>query len=147
MFNVEEINFIWKTAIASECLLFQSKLWQTLAGLGHLIRVESWIIFVRKTGIFPSEKVRQQLKFFIVNEIRPTAQKIRSCIVLKDAIGKKLCCERTSPFYIYVCIQPGRRRPTDGLHLKFPFSRRNWLSRSSPFPVNRRRRRELRCGS
>ena len=32
----------------------------------------------------------------------------------------------------------------DRLHLKFPFSRRNWRSRSSPFSVNRRRRRELR---
>ena len=46
---------------------------------------------------------------------------------------------------------PGSRastdRPTDRLHLKFPFSRRNWRSRSSLFPVNRRRRRELRRGS
>ena len=37
--------------------------------------------------------------------------------------------------------------PTDRLHLKFPFSRQNWRSRSSLFPVNRRRRRELRRGS
>ena len=77
---------MWKTAITSECLFFQSKLWQTL-GLGHLIQVESWIIFVRKAGVFPLEKVRQDKKFFIVNEIRRTAEKIRSCIVLKDAIA------------------------------------------------------------
>ena len=77
---------MWKTAITSECLFFQSKLWQTL-GLGHLIQVESWIIFVRKAGVFPLEKVRQDKKFFIVNEIRRTAKKIRSCIVLKDAIA------------------------------------------------------------
>ena len=71
---------------------------------------------------------------------RRTAYKIRSCIVLKDAFAKKLCCERTSQFYIFVYIQC-RRWPTDRLHLKFPFSRRNWRSRSSPFPVNRRSRR------
>ena len=69
---MEEINFIWKTAILSECLFSKSKLWQTL-GLGHLIQVESWIIFVRKAGVFPLEKVRQHKKFFIVNEIRRTA--------------------------------------------------------------------------
>ena len=46
--------------------------------------------------------------------------KIRSCIVLKDAIAKKLWCERTSQLYIYVYIQC-RRRPTDRLHL-FLFS-------------------------
>ena len=62
-------------------------LWQTL-GLGHLTQVESWIIFVWKAGVFPLEKVRQRKKLFIVNEIRRTALKIRSCIVLKDAIAK-----------------------------------------------------------
>ena len=74
-------------------------------------------------------------------------KKIRLCIVLKDAIAEKLCCQRTSQFYICVYIQCGRRRPTDELHLTFPFSRRNWRSRSSLFQVNRRRRRELRRGS
>ena len=48
---------------------------------------------------------------------------------------------------MFVYIQCRRRRPTDRLHLKFPFSRRNRRSRSSLFPVNRRRRRELRRGS
>ena len=62
-------------------------LWQTLE-LGHLTQVESWIIFVRKEGVFPLEKVRQRKKLFIVNEIRRTAWKIKSCIVLKDAIAK-----------------------------------------------------------
>ena len=36
----------------------------------------------------PLEKVRQRKKLFIVNEIRRTAWKIKSCIVLKDAIAK-----------------------------------------------------------
>ena len=128
----------------------RSKLSQTL-GLGHVIQVESWITFVRKAEIFPFEKVRQHWKFFIVNESRRTAYKIRSCIVLKDAFAKKLCCDRTSQlyyFYMFLYIQcRRRRRPTNRLHLKFPFSRWNWRSRSSPFPVNRRRRRELRRGS
>ena len=60
---------------------------------------------------------------------------------------EKLCCERTSQFYICVYIQWRRRRPTGRLHLKYPFSRRNRRSPSSLFPVNRRRRRELRRGS
>ena len=45
---------------------------------------------------------------------------MRSCIVLKDAFAKKLCCERTSQlyyFYMFVYIQCRRRRPTDRLHL------------------------------
>lgn len=70
--------------------------------------------------------------------------KKRSCIVLKDAIAKKLCRERTVLQFVYIQC---RRRPTERLHLKFPISRRNWRSRSSAFPVNRRRRRELRRGS
>ena len=36
---------------------------------------------------------------------------------------------------------------TDRLHLKFPFSLRNCRSRYSLFPVNKRRRGELRLGS
>ena len=40
--------------------------------------------------------------------------------LLKDTIAKKLCCERKSQFYICVYIQ-WCRRPTDRLHLKFPF--------------------------
>ena len=60
---------------------------------------------------------------------------------------KRRHCERTSQFYICVYIQRRRRRPTDRLHLKFRFSRRNWRSRSSLFPVNRCRRREIPRGS
>ena len=71
-------------------------------------------------------------------------KKRRSCIVLKDAIAKKLCRERTVLQFVYIQC---RRRPNERLHLKFPISRRNWRSRSSAFPVNRRRRRELRRGS
>ena len=48
-------------------------------------------------------------------------------------------------FFFYIQCRCGR--PTDRLHLKFPFPRRNLRSRSSLFPVNRRRRRELRRGS
>ena len=132
------MNFIWKTAIASEFLFFQTNPWQTL-GLGHLIQVESWIIFVRKAEIFLFEKVRHYQKFFIVNESRRTAYKIRSCIVLKDASAKKLCCERTSQFYyfyLFVYIQCRRRRATDRLHLKFPYYSfkifaRFWLAKST----------------
>ena len=73
-------------------------------------------------------------------------EQIRSCIVLKDAIAKNVVVnERTSQFYICVYIQCRGHRPTDRLHLNFPFSRRNWRPRSSLYPVNRRRRRELRC--
>ena len=42
---------------------------------GHLIQFESWVIFVREAGVFLLEKVRQDKKFFIVNEIRRTAKK------------------------------------------------------------------------
>ena len=75
----------------------KSKLWQTLA-LGHLIQVESWIIFVRKAGVFPLEKVRQHKKFFIVNEIRRMLLKIRSCIVLNDAISKNFVANEHHSF-------------------------------------------------
>ena len=51
---------------------------------------------MNEAEIFPFQKVRQHEKFFIVNESRRMAYKIRSCIVLKDAFAKKLCCERTS---------------------------------------------------
>ena len=78
-------------------LFSKSKHWQTL-GLGHLIQVESWIIFVRKAGVFPLEKVRQHKKFFIVNEIRRTASKIRCCIVLKDAIAKNFVANEHRSF-------------------------------------------------
>ena len=53
----------------------KSKLWQTL-GLGHLIQVESWIIFVRKAGVFPHEKVRQHKKFSFVNKLDVRLKKI-----------------------------------------------------------------------
>ena len=48
-------------------------LFQTLELGPDLTPVESWIIFVRKAGVFPLEKVRQHKKLFIVNEIRRTA--------------------------------------------------------------------------
>ena len=59
--------------------------------------------------------------------------------------SKKLCWERKSQFYICVYIQCRGRRLTDRLHLKFPFCRRKRRSRSSLFPVNRRRRRRELC--
>ena len=65
-------------------------------------------------------------------------KKRRSCIVLKDAIAKKLCRERTVLQFVYIQC---RCRPTERLHLKFPISCRNGRSRSSAFPVNNRRRR------
>ena len=74
-------------------------------------------------------------------------KKIKILHCFKRRHYEKLCCERTSQFTLVFSIQCRRRRPTDRLHLKFPFSRRNWRSRSSLFPVNRRRRRELRRGS
>ena len=48
--------------------------------------------------------------------------KKRFCLVLKDAIAKKLCRERTVLQFVYIQC---RRRPTERLHLKFPISRRN----------------------
>ena len=66
----------------------KSKLWQTL-GLGHLIQVESWIIFVQKEGVFLLEKVRQHKKLFIVKGIRRCFKRRHS---------KKLCYEGTSRF-------------------------------------------------
>ena len=49
-------------------------------------------------------------------------KKRRSCILLKDAIAKKLCRERTVLQFEYI---QGHRRPTERLHLKFPISPRN----------------------
>ena len=75
-------------------------------------------------------------------------KKIRSCTVLKDGIAKNfVATEHHSFTFVFIYIQLRRRRPTDRPHLKFPFSRRNRRSRSSLYPVNRRRRRELRRGS
>ena len=70
---------------------------------------------VQKAGVFPLEKVRQHKKFFIVNEIRRTAKKkILHCFKRRHC--ENLCCERTSQFYICVCIQCRRRRlPTNGI--------------------------------
>ena len=65
-------------------------------------------------------------------------KKITSCIVLKTPLRKTFVANEQ--FCVYIQC---RRRPTDRLHLKFPFSRRKWRSRSSPFPVNGRRSREL----
>ena len=66
---------------------------------------------------------------------------IRSCIVLKDGIAKNfVATEHHSFTFVFIYIQCRRRRPTDRLHLKCPFSRRNRRSRSC-------RRRELRRGS
>ena len=78
-------------------------------------------------------------------------EQIRSCIVLKDAIAKNFVANEhhsfTSVFTFSVVVVD---LPTDCiLTFLFPafFSRRNRRSRSSLFPVNRRRRRELRRGS
>ena len=71
-------------------------------------------------------------------------EQIRSCIVLKDAIAKSFVANERHSFmsvFTFSVVVVDRR------HLNFPFSRRNWRSRSSLFPVNRRRRRELRRGS
>ena len=47
------------------------------------------LIFPRINGTNMFERSSQQhKKLFIVNEIRRTAWKIRTCIVLKDAIAK-----------------------------------------------------------
>ena len=61
-----------------------------------------WCIIFFTESRDPFEKVSQHLKFFIVNESISYGLKIRSCIVLKDAIAKKLCYERKSEFYICV---------------------------------------------
>ena len=53
---------------------------------------------MRKAGVFPLEKVRQHKKFFIVNEIRRTLLKIRSCIVLNDAISKNFVANEHHSF-------------------------------------------------
>ena len=75
-------------------------------------------------------------------------EQIRSCVVLKDAIAKNFVANEhhsfTSVFTFGVVVVD---LPTDRILLNFPLSRRNRRSRSSLFPVNRRRRRELRRGS
>ena len=106
--------------------------------------------FLKESRCFSSRKGQTTEKnSFFVNEIRRTLKNIRSCIVLKDGIAKNfVATEHHSFTFVFIYIQcRRRRRPTDRLHLKFPFSRRNRRSRSSLFPVNRRRRRELRRGS
>ena len=74
-------------------------------------------------------------------------EQIRSCVVLKDAIAKNFVANEhhsfTSVFTFSVAVVD---LPTDRI-LTFLFSRRNRRSRSSLFPVNGRRRRELRRGS
>ena len=64
----------------------------------------SWKLnnFVRKLDVFPLEKVRQHQKFFIVNEIRRTAWKIRSCIVYKIPLRKPLL--RTNITVLHLCL-------------------------------------------
>ena len=74
-------------------------------------------------------------------------KKIRSCIVVKDAIAKNSVANEHHSFTFVFAFRHRRRRPADRPHLKFPFSRRNWRFRFSVFPVNRRRRHELRRGS
>ena len=68
-------------------------------------------------------------------------EQIRSCVVLKDAISKNFVANEqhsfTSVFTFSVVVVD---LPTDRI---LTFRR----SRSSLFPVNRRRRRELRRGS
>ena len=77
---------------------------------------------MRKAGVFPLEKVRQHKKFFIVNEIRRTVLENRILHCFKRRHSKKLCCERTSQFYICVYIQCRRRRLTDRCILSFLFA-------------------------
>ena len=61
-------------------------------------------------------------------------------------MGKPLL--RTTITVLHLCLHlVSSSSTTDRLHLKFSFSRRNRRSRPSLFPVNKRRRRELRCGS
>ena len=79
-------------------------------------------IFVRKAGVFPLEKVTQHKKFFIVSEIRRTVLKNKILHCFKRRHSRKLCCERTSQFYVCVYIQCRRRRLTDWLHLNFSFA-------------------------
>ena len=99
-----------------------------------------------ESGCFSPRKVRQHKNCLSSMKLDARLKnKILHCFKRRHC--EKLCCERTSQFYICVYIQCRRRRPTDRLHLKFPFSRRNRRSRSSLFPVNRRCRRELRRGS
>ena len=71
-------------------------------------------------------------------------KKIRSCKVLKDAIAKNFVANEYHSFtFVFTFSVVVVDLPTDRLHLKFPFSRRNWQSRPSLFSVNKRRRREL----
>ena len=58
--------------------------------------------FVRKVGVFPLEKVRQHKKFFIVNKIRRRVEKIRSCIILKDAIAINFVANEHHSFITFV---------------------------------------------
>ena len=74
--------------------------------------------------------------------------KKRSCIVLKDVIAKNFVANEHHSFtFVFTFSVVVVDLPTRQLHLKFPFSSQNWRSRSTLFPVNRRRRRELRRGS
>ena len=61
----------------------------------------------------------------------------------KNFVANEHHSSATSDMFVYIQCRR-RRRATDRLHPKFPFSRRYC---SSPLPVNRRRRRELRRGS
>ena len=64
-------------------------------------------------------------------DVRLKKNKVLHCFKRRHC--EKLCCGRTSQFYICVYIQYRRRRPTDRLHLTFPLSRRNRRSRSGFF--------------
>ena len=74
--------------------------------------------------------------------------KKRSCIVLKDVIAKNFVANEHHSFtFVFTFSVVVVDLPTDCI-LSFLFiSSRNWRSRSSLFPVNGRRRRELRRGS
>ena len=56
---------------------------------------------MRKAGVFPLEKVRQHKKFSIVNETIDVRLKNWILHCFKRHHCEKLCCERTSQFYIY----------------------------------------------
>ena len=77
--------------------------------------------FVRKAGVFPFEKVRQHKNSSSSKKLEVRLKnKILHCFKRRHC--EKLCCERTSQFYICVYIQLRRRRPLTDCILSFLFS-------------------------
>ena len=74
-------------------------------------------------------------------------KKIRYCIILKDAIAKKFVANEHHSFtFLFTFSVVVVDQATD-CFLSFLFPAETDESRFSLFPVNRRRRRELRRGS